>query len=72
MQEAGAIFGEYIEDAEKEDYSIVGVKEADPFNNKISNESPIARAILGKKIGDTVSVESPNGTYDVKIVAINA
>ena len=63
---------EYIEDAEKEDYSIVGVKEADPFNNKISNESPIARAILGKKIGDTVSVESPNGTYDVKIVAINA
>lgn len=63
---------EYIEDAEEEDYSIVGVKEADPFNNKISNESPIARAILGKKIGDTVSVESPNGTYDVKIVAINA
>ena len=63
---------EYIEDEEKEDYSIVGVKEADPFNNKISNESPIARAILGKKIGDTVSVDSPNGTYDVRIVAINA
>ena len=63
---------EYIEDEEKEDYSIVGVKEADTFNNKISNESPIARAILGKKIGDTVSVDSPNGTYDVRIVAINA
>ena len=58
--------------AEKEDYSIVGVKEADPFNNKISNESPIAKAILGKKIGDIVSVDSPNGKYDVKVVAITA
>lgn len=63
---------EYVEDEEEEEYSIVGVKEADPFNNKISNESPIARAILGGKIGDVVSVDSPNGKYDVKIVAITA
>lgn len=63
---------EYVEDEEEEEYSIVGVKEADPFNNKISNESPIARAILGGKIGDIVSVDSPNGKYDVKIVAITA
>ncbi len=63
---------EYVEDQDIEEYSIVGVKEADPFNNKISNESPIARAILGRKIGDIVSVESPNGKYDVKIVAISA
>ena len=62
----------YEDDDDIESYKIVGSQEADPFNNKISNESPIARAILGKKIGDTVSVESPNGTYDVKIVAINA
>lgn len=61
---------EYVGDDDTEEYSIVGVKEADPFNNKISNESPIARAILGKKIGDIVSVDSPNGKYDVKIVAI--
>ncbi len=63
---------EYIDDSSKEEYSIVGVKEADPFNNKISNESPIARAILGRKTGEVVSVDSPNGKYDVKIVAITA
>ncbi len=61
---------EYIDDAEEEEYSIVGSKEADPFLNKISNESPIAKAIMGMKIGDKVSVESPNGTYDVRIVKI--
>ena len=61
---------EYVDDAEEEEYSIVGSKEADPFLNKISNESPIAKAIMGLKIGDKVSVESPNGTYDVKIVKI--
>ena len=63
---------EYVDDDDTEEYSIVGVKEADPFNNKISNESPIAKAILGKKIGDIVSVDSPNGKYDVKVVAITA
>ena len=63
---------EYVDDDDTEEYSIVGVKEADPFNNKISNESPIARAILGKKIGDIVSVDSPNGKYDVKLFAITA
>ena len=62
---------EYVDDEDVEEYSIVGIKEADPFNNKISNESPIARAILGGKIGDIVSVDSPNGKYDVKILAIN-
>ena len=61
---------EYIDDNETEEYSIVGSTEADPFENKISNESPIAKAILGKKAGETVSVESPNGSYDVKIVSI--
>lgn len=61
---------EYVEDSEQEEYSIVGSKEADPFLNKISNESPIAQAIMGMKIGDKVSVESPNGKYDVKIVKI--
>lgn len=63
---------EYVDDDDTEEYCIVGVKEADPFNNKISNESPIARAILGRKIGDVVSVDSPNGKYAVKIVAISA
>ena len=62
---------EYIDDKETEVYSIVGSKEADPFTNKISNESPIAKAIMGKKVGDVVSVISPNGQYDVKILQIS-
>lgn len=62
---------EYVEEEEEEEYSIVGSSEADPFTNKISNESPIAKAIMGLKVGSIVSVESPNGKYDVKILAIN-
>ena len=40
------------------------------FENKISNESPIGNAIFGKKVGDVISVTSPNGSYNVKIVKI--
>lgn len=61
----------YVEDGETDEYKIVGSKEADPFSNKISNESPIAKAILSKKIGDIVSVESPNGKYDIEILEIS-
>jgi len=60
----------YVDDDEVEEYSIVGSKEADPFQNKISNESPIARAILGCSVNDQVWVESPNGKYQVEIVEI--
>ena len=60
----------YEDDDDTESYKIVGSQEADPFNNKISNESPIAAAIIGKKVGDTVEVASPDGVYSVKIVAI--
>lgn len=60
----------YIEDGEVEEYKIVGITEADPFENKISNESPIAKAILGKKVNDVVSVESPNGNYCIQIISI--
>ena len=61
---------QYVGEKDTEEYRIVGSQEADPFNNKISNESPIAAAIMGKKVGETVDVESPNGTYQVKIVSI--
>ena len=61
---------EYVSDSEIETYTIVGSTEADPFENKISNESPIAKAILGLKVGDVASVESPNGKYEVRIVEI--
>lgn len=61
---------EYVDDEETEEYCIVGSKEADPFENKISNESPIAQAIMGLKVGDIASVSSPNGKYNVKILEI--
>lgn len=60
----------YIEDGETEVYSIVGSMEADPFQNKISNESPIAHAIMGLTVGSQVTVESPQGKYNVEIVEI--
>ena len=61
----------YEDDPEDvEEYRIVGSKEADPSNNKISNESPLAKAILGAKAGDDCIVESPNGNYNVKVLEI--
>ncbi len=60
----------YIDDNEEEEYQIVGSMEADPFENKISNESPIGRAIINKKVGDILSVESPTGAYQIEIVKI--
>ena len=61
----------YVDDEDETDeYQIVGSQEADPFNNKISNESPIAAAILNKKVGQTVEVNSPQGVYNVKIVSV--
>ncbi len=52
-------------------YRIVGSREADPFNNKISNESPIAVAIMNKKVGQKVEVASPDGVYTVEIKKIS-
>ncbi len=60
----------YIDDDEEDEYKIVGSQEADPFMSKISNESPIAIALLNKKVGDIVEVESPNGTYKIEITEI--
>ena len=61
---------EYEDDDDMEEYRIVGSKEADPSNNKISNESPLAKAIMGAKVGDICTVDSPNGSYNVKIIEI--
>ncbi len=55
------------EDGETEEYKIVGSLEADPFENKISNESPIGKAIIGHKKGEMVEVASPNGNFSVTI-----
>ena len=58
------------DDDETEEYKIVGSKEADPSKNKISNESPLAKAIWGAKAGDERTVDSPRGKYRVEIVEI--
>ena len=60
----------YVDDDEEDEYKIVGSQEADPFESKISNESPIAQALFNHKVGDIVTVESPNGNYEVEIVEI--
>ncbi len=60
----------FVDDNEEEEYTIVGAREADPMNNKISNESPIGKALLGKKVGDVASVDAPEGMYDVKVLEI--
>ncbi len=60
----------YVDDGEEDEYQIVGSQEANPFESKISNESPIAKALLGKKVGDIVDVESPNGVYQIEITLI--
>lgn len=58
------------DDGEEEEFKIVGSMEADPFENKISNESPLGTAMLKHKIGDTVLVNSPDGGYNIKIEKI--
>ncbi len=52
------------------DFTIVGGQEADPFNGKISNESPLGMAFLGKKKGDVVEVKIPAGVQKYKIVKV--
>ena len=59
-----------LPDGEEESYTIVGTAEADPLGFKISNSSPIAQAILGKRLGDTATIDSPGGSFDVKIIKI--
>ena len=58
------------EDGDEEEYKLVSSVEADPFNNKLSVESPMGIAIKGHKVGDTVLVESPNGGYNITILKI--
>ena len=60
----------YVDDNEEDEYSIVGSLEADPFENKISNESPIGSAIIGRKVGDVVDVDANGSSYQVKILKI--
>ncbi len=55
---------------EPEEYRIVGSQESDPANGKISFRSPIGAALYGKKVGDVVSVETPNGEIQFSIIEV--
>lgn len=52
-------------------YSVVGPVEADPLEGKISNESPIGAALMGKKVGDTATITTPKGATTYEIVSIS-
>ncbi|MEH7689704.1 GreA/GreB family elongation factor, partial [Bacillus velezensis] len=60
-----------LPDGEEESYTIVGSAEADPFEGKISNDSPIAKSLLGRKVDEEVTVQTPGGEMLVKIVKIS-
>ena len=60
-----------LELKEEEEFTIVGTRESDPNSNKISNESPLGAALLGKKKGEKIKVQVPTGTIDVKIIDIH-
>ena len=59
-----------VEFDEEVEYTIVGSAEADPYDGKISNESPVGRALLGKTVGDEVDVQVPDGIAKFKIIEI--
>lgn len=52
------------------EYTIVGTTDADPFNDKISNESPVGKALLGHRIGEVIEIETEMGTLNYEIMEI--
>ena len=68
--EIGATVTVQEEDFPPETYYMVGIKEADPRNGRISNDSPIGSALMGKREGDRVTVETPGGQVHLKIIKV--
>ncbi|MFN0147295.1 MAG: transcription elongation factor GreA [Dehalococcoidia bacterium] len=62
---------EVEQDGKHHHYQIVGAPEADPMNGKISNESPVGSALLGRAVGETIDVHVPKGAIKVKILKID-
>lgn len=60
-----------LPDGDEESYTIVGSAEADPFEGKISNDSPIAHSLIGKEIGAEVTVSTPGGDIQVRITKVD-
>ena len=81
IQEPAATGGGYVRmgahvkvvdgEGEEETYYLVGSHEADPRRGLVSNESPIGRALIGKRVGDEVTVVAPGGSFTVKILEIS-
>jgi len=61
---------EDLSDHSSEIYTIVGTREADPINSKISDESPLGKALMGKKVGAKVIYEAPLGTFNYKLISV--
>lgn len=59
-----------LPDEDPETYQIVGESESDPLSGKISNDSPMAKGLIGHKVGETVDIEIPNGKMKVKILKV--
>lgn len=59
------------DEGEEEQYWIVGSAEVDPGHGKISNESPVGHALLGRRIGEVIEVQIPAGTVRLKVAAID-
>ncbi|MFC6170622.1 transcription elongation factor GreA [Loigolactobacillus jiayinensis] len=59
-----------VGDDDEESYTIVGAAESDPFAGKISNDSPIAKALIGQHTGDQVTITTPGGDMQVKITKV--
>ena len=60
-----------LPDGDEEEYIIVGSAEADPLSGKISNDSPIAKALIGNRLNDEVTISTPGGDMNVKIVKVS-
>lgn len=60
-----------LPDGDEETYTIVGSAEADPFEGKISNDSPIAKSLIGHKVDEEVAVQTPGGEMKVRILSIH-
>ena len=71
MVSLGNVVKVYDRDFEEEmEYTIVGREEVDLKNNKISNESPIGKALLGKKVGEVAKVEAPDGVIELEVLEV--
>ena len=60
-----------METGEKKEYQIVGTREANPIQGRVSDESPVGKALIGHKVGDKITLETPRGTYSYEITDIH-